>query len=152
MTAQAARIGPFLSMAVRPGRESGPRRVLAHRDLSSGGRIGPGKVAVLEQIGWTGSISAAARALKLSYRQTWDLIDDLNRSLGAAVIETAVGGSTGGGAELTEVGKAVVKTYRAIEVDAARVTRKHISALIRACPRYRHLNRGKSSIRSAFWP
>jgi molybdate transport system regulatory protein len=71
-------------------------------DLASGGRIGPGKVAVLEQIARTGSISAAARTLQLSYRQTWDLIDDLNRGLGAPVIETAIGASTGGGAALTE--------------------------------------------------
>jgi molybdate transport system regulatory protein len=71
-------------------------------DLASGGKIGPGKIAVLEQIVRTGSISAAGRTLKMSYRQTWDLIDDLNRGLGAPVIETAIGGSTGGGAALTE--------------------------------------------------
>jgi molybdate transport system regulatory protein len=103
--------------------------------LPSGGKVGPGKVAVLEQIARTGSISAAGRTLKLSYRRTWDLIDDLNRGLGAAVIETAVGGTAGGGAVLTEVGKAVVNTYRAIEVDAAQVARKHLSALTRACPK-----------------
>jgi molybdate transport system regulatory protein len=104
-------------------------------DLASGSKIGPGKVAVLEQITRTGSISAAGRTLKLSYRRTWDLIDDLNRGLGAPVIETAIGGTAGGGAVLTEVGKAVVNTYRAIEVDAAAAARKHISALNRACPK-----------------
>jgi molybdate transport system regulatory protein len=52
-------------------------------DMPTGGRIGPGKVAVLEQIARTGSISAAGRELKMSYRQTWDLIEDLNRGLGA---------------------------------------------------------------------
>jgi molybdate transport system regulatory protein len=77
-------------------------------DLASGSKIGPGKVAVLEQIARTGSISAAGRTLKLSYRRTWDLIDDLNRGLGAPVIETAIGATAGGGAVLTEVGKAVV--------------------------------------------
>jgi molybdate transport system regulatory protein len=104
-------------------------------DLASGGKIGPGKVAVLEQIARTGSISAAGRTLKLSYKQTWVLVDDLNQGLGRAVIETAAGGSGGGGAVLTELGKAVVNTYRAIEVDAAAAARKHLSALTRACPR-----------------
>jgi molybdate transport system regulatory protein len=104
-------------------------------DLASGGKIGPGKIAVLEQIARTGSISAAGRTLKLSYRQTWDLIDALNRGLGTPVIETAIGGTAGGGAVLTEVGKAVVNTYRAIEVDAAAAARKHLSALTRACPK-----------------
>jgi molybdate transport system regulatory protein len=104
-------------------------------DLASGGKIGPGKIAVLEQIARTGSISAAGRTLKLSYRQTWDLVDELNNGLGAPVVETAAGGTRGGGAVLTELGKAVVNTYRAIEVDAALVARKHISALVRACPR-----------------
>ena len=104
-------------------------------DLPSGGRIGPGKIAILEQIARSGSISAAGRTLKLSYKQTWILVDDLNQGLGTAVVETARGGGSGGGAELTEVGKAVVKTYRAIEVEAAQVARKHLSALNRACPR-----------------
>jgi molybdate transport system regulatory protein len=104
-------------------------------DLASGGKIGPGKIAVLEQIARTGSISAAGRTLKMSYRQTWDLIDALNQGLGTPVIEVAVGGTGGGGSVLTEVGKAVVNIYRAIEVDAALAARKHLSALTRACPK-----------------
>jgi molybdate transport system regulatory protein len=104
-------------------------------DLPNGGRIGPGKIALLEQIARTGSMSAAGRTLKMSYRQTWGLVDDLNRVLGTAVIEATTGGSRGGGAVLTEVGKAVVSTYRAIEIDAALAARKHLSALIRAVPR-----------------
>ena len=51
-------------------------------DLASGARIGPGKIAVLEEIERSGSISAAGRALKMSYRRTWELVEDLNRSLG----------------------------------------------------------------------
>ena len=104
-------------------------------DLTSGGRIGPGKIAVLEQIARAGSISAAGRTLKMSYRRTWVLVDELNKGFGAAVVETAAGGTLGGGAVLTELGKAVVSIYRAIEVDTALAARKHISALIRACPR-----------------
>src|SRR3954447_10903381 len=103
-------------------------------DLASGARIGPGKVAVLEEIARSGSISAAGRALKMSYRRTWELVEELNRTLGTPVVETAAGGSGGGGAVLTKAGRAVVNSYRAIELDRALAARKHLQALNRACP------------------
>jgi len=102
-------------------------------DLASGARIGPGKVAVLEEIARSGSISAAGRALHISYRRTWQLVEDLNSSLGRPVIETAAGGNGGGGARLTEAGKAVIARYRAIELETAAAARKHLLALNRAC-------------------
>jgi hypothetical protein len=68
-----------LSKAARAG-----DRLSIRIDLASGGKIGPGKIAVLEQIARTGSISAAGRTLKMSYKQTWDLVDDLNQGLGTA--------------------------------------------------------------------
>jgi molybdate transport system regulatory protein len=102
-------------------------------DLVSGARIGPGKVAVLEEIARSGSISAAGRALRMSYRRTWELVEDLNRSLGTPVVETAAGGNGGGGAELTRAGKAVIERYRAIELDTASAARKHLLALNRVC-------------------
>lgn len=104
-------------------------------DLASGAQIGPGKIAVLEEIARVGSISAAGRALGMSYRRTWELVEDLNRSLGTAVVETAAGGSGGGGASLTEAGKTVVSSYRALQLDTALAARKHLLALNRACPR-----------------
>ena len=64
-------------------------------DLASGVRIGPGKIAVLEEIARSGSISAAGRALRMSYRRTWELVEDLNRGLGSPVVATAAGGSGG---------------------------------------------------------
>jgi molybdate transport system regulatory protein len=104
-------------------------------DLASGARIGPGKIMVLEEIARAGSISAAGRALKMSYRRTWELVEDLNRTLGSPVVQTAAGGSGGGGAVLTPVGQALVTTYRAIEMDTAAAARKHLQALQRACMR-----------------
>ncbi len=100
-------------------------------DLESGARIGPGKVAVLEEIARSGSISAAGRALRISYRRTWELVEDLNATLGAPVVATAAGGSGGGGATLTELGEAVVARYRAIEIECAAAARKHLAALER---------------------
>ena len=108
-------------------------RLSIRLDLGSGARIGPGKVAVLEEIARSGSISAAGRALRMSYRRTWELVEDLNRSLGTPVVETAAGGSGGGGAVLTRAGKAVIERYRAIEIDTALAARKHLLALNRAC-------------------
>jgi molybdate transport system regulatory protein len=106
-------------------------RLSIRLDLAIGARIGPGKVAVLEEIARSGSISAAGRVLRMSYRRTWELVEELNRSLGTPVVETAAGGSGGGGAVLTEAGKAVVARYRAIELDAALAARKHLLALSR---------------------
>jgi molybdate transport system regulatory protein len=100
-------------------------------DLASGLRIGPGKIAVLEEIARSGSISAAGRALRMSYRRTWELVEDLNTGLGTPVVETAAGGSGGGGTLLTPAGKAVIERYRAIELDTAVAARKHLLALNR---------------------
>lgn len=98
-------------------------------DLGSGARIGPGKVLVLEEIARSGSISAAGRALRISYRRTWELVEELNRTLGRPVVDTAAGGRSGGGARLTEFGRAVVAAYRAIEADCTAAARPHLTEL-----------------------
>lgn len=127
----------YLVMAKRkPGAADATKagdRLSIRLDLASGARIGPGKVAVLEEIGRSGSISAAGRALRMSYRRTWELVEELNRSLGTPVVETAAGGSGGGGTVLTAAGKAVIERYRAIEMDTALAARKHLLAINRAC-------------------
>lgn len=111
-----------------------PRDRLSIRlDLCCGARIGPGKVALLEEIGRSGSISAAGRVLHMSYRRAWELVEDLNRSLGCPVITTSAGGSGGGGATLTEAGHAVIEQYRAIETATATAARRHLAALNKVC-------------------
>ena len=116
-----------------PEAASASDRLSIRLDLASGARIGPGKVAVLEEIARSGSISAAGRVLRMSYRRTWELVEELNHSLGTPLVETAAGGSGGGGAVLTPAGKAVIARYRAIEMDTAAAARKHLLALNRAC-------------------
>src|ERR1700761_1219117 len=106
-------------------------RLSIRLDLACGARIGPGKIAVLEEIARSGSISAAGRALRMSYRRTWELVEDLNSSLGTPVVETAAGGSGGGGAVLTRAGRTIVERYRAIEADTALAARKHLQAVSR---------------------
>jgi molybdate transport system regulatory protein len=98
-------------------------------------RIGPGKVGLLEEIGRSGSISAAGRALKMSYRRAWELVEDLNRGLGTPVVETAAGGAGGGGARLTAAGQAVISQYRAIEADGNQVAGPRLAALARLMAR-----------------
>ena len=80
--------------------------------------IGPGKVRLLELVGETGSISAAGRAMGMSYRRAWLLIDSLNHCFADPAVATQLGGQGGGGAMLTEFGKQVVAQYRAMEAEA----------------------------------
>src|SRR5689334_21952254 len=87
-------------------------------DLSGGRSVGPGKIALLEAIEKKGSLSEAARALEMSYRRAWLLLDDLNKSFDESVVTTAVGGNQGGGAVLTPFGRELIRQYRGFERDA----------------------------------
>ncbi len=93
--------------------------------------IGPGKVALLEAIDSTGSITAAAKALGMSYRRAWLLLDELNRALREPAVGSSKGGVQGGGSVLTAVGRDVVETYRRIEATAERACAADIQRLIR---------------------
>jgi len=77
--------------------------------------VGPGKIALLEHISSTGSLSEAARKLKMSYRRAWLLLEDLNTSFQQPVAQMSVGGRGGGGASLTQFGSDLVAAYRALE-------------------------------------
>lgn len=97
-------------------------------NLGKNARIGPGKIALLEEVEKKGSISGGGRALKMSYRRAWELIEEMNQTLGIAVVETATGGAGGGGAMLTDAGREIVSQYRELEEEAAKAARRHLSA------------------------
>jgi molybdate transport system regulatory protein len=97
--------------------------------------VGPGKVDLLEAIDATGSISAAARSLGMSYRRAWLLVDTMNRCFRTALVEAEAGGKRGGGAQLTRLGAEVIQRYRRIERDAARAGAVDIRALTRLMKR-----------------
>jgi molybdate transport system regulatory protein len=98
-------------------------------DLDSEGRIGPGKIQLLESIQSCGSISAAGRAMDMSYKRAWDLVDEINRICRHPAVERQTGGKNGGGAVLTPFGMSLVARYRKIERDAASAVRKELQAL-----------------------
>jgi molybdate transport system regulatory protein len=98
-------------------------------DLDSEGRIGPGKIQLLENIRSCGSISAAGRAMDMSYKRAWDLVDEINRICRHPAVERQTGGKNGGGAVLTPFGMSLVARYRKIERDAASAVRKELLAL-----------------------
>ena len=101
-------------------------------DLDGGCRIGPGKVRLLELIEATGSISAAGRAMAMSYRRAWLLIESLNTSFREPVVAAQSGGRHGGGARLTAFGRDLVVRYRAIEREAAAGADRHLRAIAAA--------------------
>ena len=74
-------------------------------NLDPEGRIGPGKIDLLEQIAAFGSISAAARAMNMSYKRAWDLVEEMNLLFGKPLVEAQTGGRHGGGAQLTPLGR-----------------------------------------------
>ncbi|MGH8641715.1 MAG: winged helix-turn-helix domain-containing protein [Burkholderiales bacterium] len=89
-------------------------RVMA-RDFPA---MGPGKAALIAEIDKTGSISAAARAMRMSYRRAWQLVEAINGSFAEPVVLTAIGGKRGGGAVVTAFGRRLLAQYHVMETKA----------------------------------
>jgi molybdate transport system regulatory protein len=93
--------------------------------------LGPGKIDMLEAIAQTGSISAAARQMEMSYKRAWTLIEEVNHAFETPAVAKSAGGSHGGGASLTPLGETLVKEYRAMENSARLAAAAHIAAISR---------------------
>lgn len=96
--------------------------------------IGPGRARLIALIDSTGSISAAARAMGMSYRRAWQLVEAINNSFNRPVVTTAVGGKRGGGAKVTAFGREILASYQRMEDKASSaITRdlKEFSRLLR---------------------
>lgn len=97
-------------------------------DLANG-RFGPGKARLLDAIAETGSISAAARRIGMSYARAWHLTEDMNTCFREPLVATQAGGSRGGGAELTAAGREVLRIYAEITERAERAAARDLAAL-----------------------
>ena len=102
-------------------------RITRGRDIA----VGPGKADLLEAIAKTGSITAAARELGMSYRRAWLLVDTMNRCFRRPVVETEAGGKRGGGTRLTVAGAEALRRYRKVEMLAANAAAAELRALRR---------------------
>ena len=91
--------------------------------------LGPGKADLLEHIEQTGSISAAGRAMNMSYKRAWLLVDTMNAAFQEALVESSRGGPQGGGASLTATGKRVLARYRALEARLADAGKEDLRTL-----------------------
>ncbi len=107
-------------------------RLTLRIDFGAADPVGPGKIRLVELVRETGSIAAAGRAMDMSYRRAWLLIDALNRTFRKPVVTTKMGGKAGGGAELTPFGEELIARYREMEQAAHVAVRPHLQSLERA--------------------
>jgi molybdate transport system regulatory protein len=108
-----------------------PTRLTIRFDFDAGRRLGAGKIALLEAIDQTGSISAAGRVHAMSYRRAWLLVEELNQLFAAPLVAAHHGGAKGGGAQLTEEGRRIVALYRDAEAKMRAAAEEEIDAIER---------------------
>lgn len=97
--------------------------------ISRGSTIafGPGKADLLEAIGRAGSITSGARALGMSYRRAWLLVETMNACFASPLIVTSKW--RGGGARLTPAGRKALRLYRDIEARSEAAAKPRLAAL-----------------------
>jgi len=100
-------------------------------DLAPGIRFGPGKADLLEGIDTLGSIAGAGRLMRMSYKRAWELVGELNRCFDAPLVDASKGGSGGGGASLTPLGKKLLKSYRAMQAATQAAIARELNQLQR---------------------
>jgi molybdate transport system regulatory protein len=99
-------------------------------DFAENVNVGPGKIALLEAIKSTGSISDAARTLGMSYRRAWMLINSLKQGFSEAVSVSSTGGAGGGGARITTFGSNLIKQYRTLEREVGRLGAQRLTDIV----------------------
>jgi len=117
----------------------------------SGSALGPGMVQLLEGIVKHGSLRRAAAAMDMSYRKAWLLVQSVQKTFDGPVVTAEVGGATGGGTELTELGTSLLKLYHRVESRAADATKAELdqlSAMIRATATPRRAGRRKRAAKN----
>ncbi|MDQ8038625.1 MAG: LysR family transcriptional regulator [Pedobacter sp.] len=110
-------------------KNSGTLQIRARLLLGEEIAMGPGKAELLAAIAETGSISAAARKMGMSYRRAWLLVDTMNRCFKTPLVSSAAGGTQGGGASLTLLGEEVLALYQQLETEVETAAHKQATAL-----------------------
>ncbi|MGV3651706.1 MAG: winged helix-turn-helix domain-containing protein [Devosia sp.] len=116
-------------MTTLPRRADPPGLSLLRVTIAENFYLGPGRADLLEAIARTGSISAAGKAMDMSYKKAWSLVQALNEGFGAPMVETERGGAGQGGAQLTEAGKKVLAHYRAMQDKTRRAIADDLAAI-----------------------
>lgn len=91
--------------------------------------IGHGRIELLELIGEHGSISRAAKAMDMSYKRAWYLMDEFNAVFSEPLIERQHGGKGGGAARLTPFGSEIVRQYREMEATTLKTCAKPLATM-----------------------
>ncbi|AUH66379.1 winged helix-turn-helix domain-containing protein [Paracoccus zhejiangensis] len=104
-------------------------RIRLRLDFGGGLVLGPGKADLLEGIAELGSISAAGRRMKMSYKRAWSLVEEMNAAFADPLVDSSRGGSGGGGATLTPAGQAVLARFRGLEAMLAEDGRGDIAGI-----------------------
>jgi len=116
-----------MSDAVPAGKDAPSLRIRIV--FGEGAMLGPGKADLLERIRETGSISAGGRAMSMSYKRAWLLVEEMNGAFREPLVASTRGGPKGGGARLTEAGETVLAQYRKLEEIMAEAGAAEIGAL-----------------------
>lgn len=100
--------------------EGGGKNLSLRLRVTRGGSVvmGPGRADLLRHIQESGSIAAAGRAMGMSYKRAWALVEAMNRDFTGPLVEAAKGGAGGGGARLTRLGVQVLEFYRELQGQA----------------------------------
>ena len=105
-----------------PSAKIAPRIRILHGKVVA---LGPGKADLLALISETGSITSAAKRLKMSYMRAWQLVQVMNDCFHEPLVRTERGGAQKGGATLTECGERVLQLYREMEDESLQAIRSH---------------------------
>jgi molybdate transport system regulatory protein len=110
-------------------------RLSIRLDLPGIGQIGPGKIELLRRIREQQSIAAAARAMRMSYRRAWLLVDELNGLFGSPLVAKWLGGTSRDGATLTPAGEKLVDNYDGLVKKTLTANRAVLDDILRSAGR-----------------
>jgi molybdate transport system regulatory protein len=103
-------------------------------DFNAQCAIGPGKIELLEGIARTGSLSQAAREMEMSYRRAWLLLDSINTAFDEPLVNAKTGGVDGGGAQLTEFGAELIRSFRSLEKSIGALAARELVGVAKHVP------------------